>query len=84
MITYYGVIVHSLITPDHEVHIHLKCKKISDDVYKRRQSHNIIIYDLIISLTTVWLNILHKMDFIYYSFAPLILFRVPYTLDLLP
>ena len=25
-----------------------------------------------------------KMDLIPYSFAPLILFRVPYTLDLLP
>ena len=24
------------------------------------------------------------MDFIHYSFVPLILFRVPYTLDLLP
>ena len=27
---------------------------------------------------------LEAMDLIHYSFAPLILFRVPYTLDLLP
>ena len=29
-------------------------------------------------------NLLYKMDLIHYSFAPLILFRVPYTLDFLP
>ena len=29
-------------------------------------------------------RIIKTMDLIYYSFAPLILFRVPYTLDLLP
>ena len=29
-------------------------------------------------------GVIETMDLIHYSFAPLILFRVPYTLDLLP
>ena len=31
-----------------------------------------------------WCRVSGQMDLIHYSFAPLILFRVPYTLDFLP
>ena len=56
------------------------------------QNHTTTIKDIMTPLTTTSrkligllnLRVMTSMDPIHYSFAPLILFRVPYTLDLLP
>ena len=56
------------------------------NMYNNLSSCTIIIlvpFTCAIDLKALWCS-LERMDLIHYSFAPLILFRVPYMLDLLP